>query len=113
MGGDSSIRDVTNQLNQLKANPTTDFHFDPEEAQAYSQEIQKLLSELNAAHAQIDNLSHYGNVGTLASAVATKQHLTDDVAEIRHLLDQHIEYLHAFQGAVEAAGQRVRAADTP
>lgn len=113
MGGDSSIRDVTNRLNQLKTNPATDFRFEPEEAQRYSQEIQKLLDELNAAHAQIDNLSHYGNVGTLPSAVATKQNLTDDVTKIRQLLDQHIAYLEAFQGAVEAAGGRLQAADTP
>jgi hypothetical protein len=113
MSGDSSIRDVTDRLNQLKANPATDFRFAPEEAQKYSQEIQTLLDQLNAAHADIDNLSHYGNVGTLPSAVATKQNLTDDVAAIRQLLDQHIAYLQAFQGAVETAGRRLQAADTP
>lgn len=113
MGGDSSIRDVTNRLNQLTANPAADFRFEPKDAQIYSQEIQKLLDQLTAAHADLDNLSHYGNVGTLPSALATKQNLTDDVAEIRQLVDQHIAYLQAFQGAVEAAGRRLRAADNP
>jgi hypothetical protein len=111
--GNPSLQDMTNKLNQLKANPAPDFRFDPTEAKKYTAQIQELIDALNGAQAKIGNLSHYGEVGSFASAQATKQNLTEDVDDLRQLLSSHVTYYEAFKGAVEAAGQSLQAADKP
>jgi hypothetical protein len=111
--GDSSLQDMTNKLNQLKASPAPDFRFDPTEAKKYTAQIQELIDALNGARAKIDRLGNYGEVGSFASAQATKQNLTEDVNDLRQLLSSHITYYEAFKGAVEAAGHKLQAADNP
>jgi hypothetical protein len=112
MSGDS-IQDLTNELNQLRQHPAQDFHFTPQDAQTYIGEIQKLLDALYSARGDISSLSNIGEVGTFASAQATKQNLLADVQHMTDLLDRHIAHLEAFKGAVDAASHSLQAADTP
>jgi hypothetical protein len=109
--GNPSLQDMTNKLNQLKANPAADFQLHPDTVQSHVNEIQKLIDSLKHAQAQVDHLGNYGEVGSFASAQGTKQNLIEDVNDLKNLLSSHIAYYEAFKGAVQAAGHKLQAAD--
>jgi hypothetical protein len=109
--GNPSLQDMTNKLNQLKANPDADFRLKPETVKQHADQIQNLIDSLKHAQSQVDHLGNYGEVGSFASAQGTKQNLIEDVNDLKNLLSSHIAYYEAFKGAVQAAGQKLQAAD--
>jgi hypothetical protein len=111
--GNPSLQDMTNKLNQLKANPDADFQLNPEKVNQHADEIQKLIDSLKHAQAQVGQLDNYGEVGSFPSAQGTKQNLIEDVNDLKNLLASHIAYYEAFKGAVQAAGHKLQAADHP
>ena len=110
--GDPSIRDMTNQLNQIAANNPDDFRFAPEDARNCVAEIENLESAISGAKSSVQSLGAYGNVGGFPSAIATRDNLQGDVHDLEKMLDDYLAYLGAFKNAVQQASGNLQAADS-
>ncbi|OBK28170.1 hypothetical protein A5634_21080 [Mycobacterium asiaticum] len=113
---DRSLVDLTRQMGGwLSANPTqlhlndalvTTFLGEVDAAQAM------LASQLNGADGLHTWLAS-ASVGTFESAVATRDHLQDDIREFITAVHQFHKYLNAVHAATDAARKNIQALDTP
>jgi hypothetical protein len=105
--GISPTDSLTNNLNELKDHGSADVKLSPATRDKYLKIISGFRTGLATQRTQMDRLTHYGNVGTLVSALQTKDNLLLDVTNAQIAMDKYLKYLDVFEDTVKKAADRL------